>query len=64
MSKVIDGIIKDLKSIPKTVQEKTKSVDKKKLVLMSIPYVLVGYFCDKLAWLCGEYHRGRTLLQR
>ena len=51
MSKVIDGIIKDLKSIPKTVQEKTKSVDKKKLVLMSIPYVLVGYFCDKLAWL-------------
>ena len=51
MSKVIDGIIKDLKSIPKTVQEKTKSVDKKKLVLMSMPYVLAGYFCDKLAWL-------------
>ena len=51
MSKVIDGIIKDLKSIPKTIQEKTKSVDRKKLVLMSMPYVLVGYFCDKLAWL-------------
>lgn len=51
MSKVIDGIIKDLKSIPKTVQEKTKSVDKKRLVLMSMPYVLAGYFCDKLAWL-------------
>ena len=51
MSKVIDGIAKDLKAIPETFREKTKSADKKKLVLMNMPYVLAGYFCDKIAWL-------------
>ncbi|NLK72300.1 MAG: type IV secretory system conjugative DNA transfer family protein, partial [Clostridiales bacterium] len=25
--------------------------DKKKLILMNLPYILAGYFCDKIAWL-------------
>ena len=51
MSKIIDGIAKDLKSIPETLKAKTGSVDKKKLILMNLPYILAGYFCDKIAWL-------------
>ena len=63
MSKIIYGIAKDLKSIPEKLKAKTGNIDKKKLVLMNLPYVLVGYFCDKIA--CrGGYHRGRTLPQR
>ena len=51
MSKIIDGIVKDLKAIPETLKAKTGSVDKKKLILMNLPYILAGYFCDKIAWL-------------
>ncbi len=51
MSKILDGIAKDLKAIPKTLKAKTGSVDKKKLILMNLPYILAGYFCDKIAWL-------------
>ena len=51
MSKIIDGIAKDLKSLPEKLKAKTGNVDKKKLLLMSLPYVLAGYFCDKIAWL-------------
>lgn len=51
MSKIIDGIAKDLKAIPETLKAKTAGVDKKKLILMNLPYVLAGYFCDKIAWL-------------
>lgn len=51
MSKIIDGIAKDLKAIPETLKAKTAGVDKKKLILMNLPYILVGYFCDKIAWL-------------
>ena len=51
MSKIIDGIAKDLKAIPETLKAKTTGVDKKKLILMNLPYILAGYFCDKIAWL-------------
>ena len=51
MSKIIDGIAKDLKAIPETLKAKTAGVDKKKLILMNLPYILAGYFCDKMAWL-------------
>ena len=51
MSKIIDGIAKDLKTIPETLKAKTAGVDKKKLILMNLPYILVGYFCDKIVWL-------------
>ena len=51
MSKIIDGIAKDLKAIPETLKAKTAGVDKKKLILMNLPYILAGYFFDKIAWL-------------
>ena len=51
MSKIVDGIAKDLKSIPEKLKAKTGNIDKKKLLLMNLPYVLAGYFCDKIAWL-------------
>ena len=51
MSKIIDGIAKDLKAIPETLKAKTAGVDKKKIILMNLPYILAGYFCDKIAWL-------------
>ena len=51
MSKILDGIAKDLKAIPETLKAKTAGVDKKKLILMNLPYILAGYFCDKIAWL-------------
>ena len=51
MSKIINGIAKDLKSIPEKLKAKTGNIDKKKLVLMNLPYVLSGYFCDKIACL-------------
>ena len=40
MSKIIDGIVKDLKAIPETLKAKTAGVDKKKLILMNLPYIL------------------------
>ena len=51
MSKIIDGIAKDLKAIPETLKAKTGNVDKKKLILLNLPYILAGYFFDKVAWL-------------
>ena len=51
MSKVVDGILKDLKNIPESLRKKMKGTDKNKLIRMSIPYVIVGYFCDKSAWM-------------
>lgn len=51
MSKIIDGITKDLKAIPEMLKAKTAGVNKKKLILMNLPYILAGYFCDKIAWL-------------
>ena len=51
MNNIINGIAKDLKSIPENIKAKTGNVDKKKLVLMNLPYVLAGYFCDKIACL-------------
>lgn len=51
MSKIIDGIVKDLKVIPGNLKSKSGSVDIKKLLLMNLPYILVGYLCDKIAHL-------------
>ena len=51
MSKIVDGIAKDIKSVPEKLKAKTENIDKKKLILMNLPYILTGYFCDKIAWL-------------
>lgn len=47
MSNIIEGITKDLKAIPKNLKAKAGGMDTKKLVLLNLPYIFVGYFCDK-----------------
>ena len=49
MTNIIAGITKDLKAVPKKLKEKAKSADVKKLILLNLPYVLAGYFCNKAA---------------
>lgn len=51
MTNIIAGITKDLKAVPKKLKEKAKSADVKKLILLNLPYVLAGYFCNKAAFL-------------
>lgn len=51
MSNLIEGIAKDLKGILKKLKRKAGSADVKKLILINVPYILVGYCCDKVAWL-------------
>ena len=51
MSNIIEGITKDLKAIPKNLKAKAGGMDTKKLVLLNLPYIFVGYFCDKVAWM-------------
>ena len=51
MSKVMEGIVKDLKAVPQKLTSEMEKVDKKKFILMNLTYVLMGYFCNKVAWL-------------
>ena len=51
MSSIIAGMTKDLKALPKNLKAKAEGVDTKKLVLLNLPYVLAGYFCNKTAFL-------------
>lgn len=51
MSKIVEGILKDLKAVPEKIKEKAGKTDTKKLLVMNLPYIFVGYFCDKAAWL-------------
>ena len=51
MTNIIAGITKDLNTVPKKLKEKAKSADVKKLILLNLPYVLAGYFCNKAAFL-------------
>ena len=51
MSNIIEGITKDLKAIPKNLKAKAGGMDTNKLVLLNLPYIFVGYFCDKVAWM-------------
>lgn len=51
MSNIVQGIVKDLKAVPENLKAKLKGADTKKLLLLNVPYILAGYFCDKVAWL-------------
>ena len=51
MRKIIDGIKKDLKSIPDSMRNHINAKDKNAIIKMSIPYILIGYACDKAAWM-------------
>ena len=48
MSDIVNGIAKDLKAIPKNLRAKAEKTDTKKMVLLNLPYVFAGYFCDKV----------------
>ena len=41
----------NLTEIPKNLKAKAGGMDTKKLVLLNLPYIFAGYFCDKVAWL-------------
>ena len=51
MSKIIDGIVKDIKSVPEKAKAKLKGGDTKKLLLQNFPYFLFAYVFNKVAWL-------------
>lgn len=53
--------MKDLQSIPKTLKEKTKGVNKKQLALKCAPYVIFGYVLNKVSWLYGQQAGDNTL---
>lgn len=63
MTNIIAGITKDLNAVPKKLKEKAKSADVKKLILLNLPYVLAGYFCNKAAFY-GEWQRAVMRLTR
>lgn len=50
IKKVIAGIIKDIEALPKKWRAEWKKADKKKVILLNLPYVLAAYFCNKVAW--------------
>ena len=49
MSKVLDGIVTDFKSLPQKLSSKTKDVDVKKAILMNMPYIGLGYVANLIA---------------
>jgi type IV secretion system protein VirD4 len=55
--------VNDLRSIPDTLKEKIQGQDAKKLCIKSAPYVLVGYFFNKVSWLYG-HQTAESALQR
>lgn len=50
IKKVIAGITNDLGALPKKWRAEWKKADKKKVILLNLPYVLAAYFCNKVAW--------------
>ena len=43
MSKIIDGIVKDIKSVPEKAKAKLTGGDTKKLLLQNFPYLRIIY---------------------
>jgi type IV secretion system protein VirD4 len=60
MSNIIEAITKDLKSIPKTLKDKLKGQDTKKILLMTAPYVVFGYVANKVSWFYGKQSGDNT----
>ena len=50
-----------MRSIPKTLKEKTKGVNKKQIALKCAPYVIFGYVLNKVSWLYGQQAGDNTL---
>ncbi len=51
MSKIVDGILRDVKSIPAKLGKSLKTTDVRKKLLLNLPYIITGYVADKIAWL-------------
>ncbi|MBP3505700.1 MAG: type IV secretory system conjugative DNA transfer family protein [Lachnospiraceae bacterium] len=47
---MIEGIAKDLKNIPKTIKDKSKSLNAKQVIIKVLPYTIFGYVADKFAY--------------
>lgn len=50
MANIIEGIAKDLKNIPKTIKDKSKSLNAKQVIIKVLPYTIFGYVADKFAY--------------
>ncbi len=60
LGKAFSGIAKDLTSFPKKIVKKLKKMGAKRAILMFLPYVLVGYFGDKISYVCRLAEGGDT----
>lgn len=63
MSKILDGICGDLKKLPDHFVKEIKRQGPKKLLLRYGPYVLIGWCCNKIAWLF-HYTTGNNFWSR
>ena len=43
MSKIVKGIVKDLKAVPDIIKSCFKEIDTKKALLLNMPYIFTGY---------------------
>ena len=50
MENIIEGITMDLKNIPVTIKAKTRTLELKKVILKSVPYMIFGYVADKFSY--------------
>ena len=62
LNKIRKGITGDLRSIPRTVRQKTGELDKAYIAKMSIPYVIAGYYFDKVSFVYR--HMKGNLIQK
>lgn len=58
MSKILDGIIKDLRSVPGRIRGAAENIEIKKLLLQGAPYLIFGYVSDKISWQYRHEDRG------
>ena len=57
------GIPGHVQKLLREIGERWSAVDKKRLLMLNIPYVIVFYLVDKLAWLF-RYCTGDSLINR
>ena len=46
MSKIVKGIVKDLKAVPDIIKSCFKGIDTKKALLLNMPYIFTGYLAN------------------
>ena len=58
MSKILDGIIKDLRSVSARIKGAAENIEMKKLFLQGAPYLIFGYVSNKVSWQYRHEDRG------